>query len=72
MLKRTDYTKGTLRPTDQQIWNDYYMNKPTDIGNFYPDEIDTEDQFDETFGRICGWMLAIVFLVLIVTALKLL
>lgn len=29
--------------TDQEIWNTYYMNKPTDTGNWKPDELQDDD-----------------------------
>ena len=65
MLKTSDYTRGTLRQTDQQIWDEYYMSKPTDTTSWQPEEIisDSEEEYYENLFRdICGATLLITFI----------
>ncbi len=50
---------------DQETWNDYYMNKPTDTSNYYPEEIiDDQEQedYDKAWERICEGFLGLVVL----------
>jgi len=51
---------------DQEQWNQYYMNKPTDTSNYYPEELisdQEQEDYDKVWERICEGFLGLVVLV---------
>jgi len=47
--------------TDQHIWDHFYMNKPTETGNWYPEEFD-QDMYAWVESAI-NWVLAVTILI---------
>jgi len=47
--------------TDQQIWNEFYMTKPSETGNWYPSEIDQD--LHERVEAAINWVLAVTILI---------
>jgi len=59
--------------SEQKAWNDYYMSKPTDIGNWHPEEIigdQEQEDYDKAWERICEGFLGLVVLVGIASLVK--
>jgi len=50
---------------DQETWNDYYMNKPTDTTGWHPEEVisdQEQEDYDKAWERICEGFLGMVVL----------
>lgn len=65
-MKTTDYTRGTLRPTE---WDMAYMNKPTDLSDKYPDCFGSLERIEnDKLEKRIRWVSRLITVIIAVSA----